>query len=252
VSKWPERIDPEATPAGVVAHHLKKYDFALSHVRGFTLDVACGVGYGSAYLVSAAARVVGVDIDLGALGMARSRYGSECHFIRADASALPLADESADTVVCFEGIEHFADPAKHLREVIRVLKQDGSYLVSTPRKGVHARPEENPYHLHAFDEPAFRYILLRHFDSVTLLGQRRLQSRAYQLAQRADLAGARRLRLARPLARWASRTLLGTPPTEEATMLDFVIDDQMGAATEFVAICRLPRKSARVSAGQRS
>lgn len=244
MSKWPERIDPDATPAGVVAHHLKKYDFALAHVRGFTLDVACGVGYGSAHLARAAQRVVGVDIDLGSLRVARSRYGSECcHFLRADAAELPLAEESVDAIVCFEAIEHFTDPAKHLREMTRVLKQDGSYLVSTPPKGVGTRPEENPYHLHAFDEPSFRYILLRHFKAVTLLGQRRLQSRAYRLTQKADLAGARRLRLARPLARWASRTLLRTPPTEEATLADFVIDDQTTSATEFVAICRGPRRA---------
>jgi SAM-dependent methyltransferase len=244
VSKWPERIDPDATPAGVVAHHLKKYDFALAYVRGLTLDVACGVGYGSAYLAAAAQRVVGVDIDLGALHVARTRYSSECcHFVRADAAALPLAEESADAIMCFEGIEHFPDPAKHLREVTRVLKQDGSYLVSTPPKGAGAGPEENPYHLHAFDEPSFRYILLRHFDSVTMLGQRRVQSRAHHLAQKADLVGARRLRMARPLARWASRTLLRTHATEEATLLDFVIDEQTTSATEFVAVCRGPRRA---------
>jgi SAM-dependent methyltransferase len=245
VSKWPERIDPDATPAGMVAHHLKKYDFALAHVRGLTLDVACGVGYGSSYLASATQRVIGVDIDLGALRVAVSRYSSEsCHFVRADATAFPLGDGSVDAIVCFEGIEHFPDPPQHLKEAARVLKRDGTYLVSTPPKGSGAHPEENPYHLHAFNEPSFRYILLRHFDSVTLLGQHRLQSRAHHLAQRADLAGARRMRFARPLARWASRTLLRTPPTEESTLADFVIDDQTGSATEYVAVCRGPRKSA--------
>jgi SAM-dependent methyltransferase len=215
-------------------------------VRGLTLDIACGVGYGSSYLASTAERVVGVDIDLGALRVAVARYGSGCcHFLQADAAGVPLRDESVDAIVCFEGIEHFPDPAKHLTEVTRVLKQDGVYLVSTPPKEAGTHAEENPYHLHAFDEPSFRYILLRNFDSVTLLGQRRLQSRGHQLAQRADLAGARRLRVARPLARWASRTLLRTRPTEEATLADFVIDNQITSATEFVAICRSPRRFAR-------
>jgi hypothetical protein len=139
-----------------------------------------------------------------------------------------------------------------LKEVGRVLKHDGCYVVSTPPKGGEAHAEENPYHLHAFDEAHFKYILLRHFDSVTVLGQHRLQSRAHQIAQRADLAGARRLTLARPLARWASRNLLRTPPTEESTLLDFVIDEQTTSATEFVAICRRPRKSARMNASPAS
>jgi SAM-dependent methyltransferase len=241
VSVWPERIDPDATPAGVVAHHLKKYAFALHHVRGFTLDVACGVGYGSAYLTSAAQRVIGVDIDAGAVGVAHLRYRSgQCEFVRADAAGLPFADASFDAVVCFEGIEHFPDPGRHLREVARVLTRDGDYIVSTPRKGIDARPEDNPHHLQAFDEPSFRDLLLRHFDSVTLLGQRRLQSRAHQLAQRADVTGVRRLRLFRPLARWVSRVVLRTPPTEEASMLDFAIDKRTDLADEFVAVCRRP------------
>jgi hypothetical protein len=76
-----------------------------------------------------------------------------------------------------------------------------------------------------------------------MLGQRRVQSRAHHLAQKADLVGARRLRMARPLARWASRTLLRTHATEEATLLDFVIDEQTTSATEFVAVCRGPRRA---------
>ena len=63
---YPERIVPDATPAGVVALHLKRYDFARAYCDGAdVLDAGCGVGYGTAYLAEVAASVVGVDVERG-------------------------------------------------------------------------------------------------------------------------------------------------------------------------------------------
>ena len=48
---YPERIVPDDTEPGIVALHLKRYVFAEPWCRDKdVLDLACGVGYGSAYL----------------------------------------------------------------------------------------------------------------------------------------------------------------------------------------------------------
>lgn len=239
--RWPERIDPLHEAPGVVAHHLKKYEFALTCVSGLVLDVACGVGYGTAYLSDAVDRIVGVEIDEGALEIARRRYLSDhVHFVRANAESLPFLAGSADAVVCFEGIEHFVDPEKHVAEVARVLKPDGVYLVSTPKPGAHPHGEENPFHLHELERDQLESILRDRFGRVEMLGQRRLQTEAHRRAQRLDVLGLRRLRLLRPLSRAVSRRL-GTAPVDEASLEDFAIDDRVDEATEFVAVCRHPR-----------
>ena len=55
VVAYPERIVPDETPAGVVALHLKRYDFARRYCDGAdVLDAGCGVGYGAAYLAEVA------------------------------------------------------------------------------------------------------------------------------------------------------------------------------------------------------
>jgi SAM-dependent methyltransferase len=57
--------------------------------------------------------------------------GLECK--RANISeGIPMADGSADFLICQEGIEHFTDQFKSLREFSRVLKKDGTCIITTP------------------------------------------------------------------------------------------------------------------------
>ena len=45
---------------------------------------------------------------------------------------IPLEDKCADFLICQEGIEHFTDQFKALKEFNRVLKQNGSLIITTP------------------------------------------------------------------------------------------------------------------------
>jgi SAM-dependent methyltransferase len=45
---------------------------------------------------------------------------------------LPYDDASFDTVVCVEGLEHIENPANAIREFARLLKPDGTLIVSVP------------------------------------------------------------------------------------------------------------------------
>lgn len=236
---WPERIDPLREPPGVVAHHLKKYEFARGYVRGLVIDVACGVGYGTDFLAPSTVTIVGLEIAGEAIAIARERYRKDnAWFVQGDAAQLPFPNAVADVITCFEGIEHFRDPEAHLGEVVRVLKPDGAYLVSTPHPDANPHGEDNPYHLHEFLPEHFESMLRGRFAEVAMLGQRRLQTAAHRTAQRLDVLGLRRSRLLRPLARWLSRSALKTTPVDEATLADFVIEPFEGAATEYVAVCQ--------------
>lgn len=55
------------------------------------------------------------------------------HFTKGDMNKpLPFEDESLDAVVCIDGIEHISRQFDFVREVNRVLKPNGYFLVSTP------------------------------------------------------------------------------------------------------------------------
>ena len=57
--------------------HLQRYALCRQLVRGRrVLDIASGEGYGAAMLAATAARVVGIDLDPGAVRHARDTYAA--------------------------------------------------------------------------------------------------------------------------------------------------------------------------------
>src|SRR3989344_3895876 len=51
--------------------------------------------------------------------------------IIADASKIPLKNNSVDSVVCFQLLEHVQDPQRVIDEIYRVLKKNGTCLLTT-------------------------------------------------------------------------------------------------------------------------
>ncbi|WP_243367917.1 methyltransferase domain-containing protein [Fundidesulfovibrio soli] len=71
--------------------------------------------------------VTTVDIDEGALAIARERFGLEVAL--GSALDLPFAGDSFDTVLCIETIEHIRDPGRVVAELTRVARRN--VIVST-------------------------------------------------------------------------------------------------------------------------
>jgi len=233
----PERIVPERTERGIVAIHLKRYEFARSFCAGKdVLDAGCGVGYGTAHLAAVARHVVGVDVAEDAIGYAREHYGApNVEFVCADVLELPVEDASFDVACAFETIEHVRDAEALVSELRRVLRASGTCVLSTPRVARTTRTPDNPFHVVELAPDDFEAVLRERFEHVELYGQRRRQTSRHRALQRLDVAGVRkRLTFLRPASR-----LLGTPPMAEATLDDIEIDrDALGDASEVVAVCR--------------
>jgi SAM-dependent methyltransferase len=235
---YPERIVPDADSAGVVALHLKRYDFARGYCEGAdVLDAGCGVGYGSAYLADVAARVVGVDVSGEAIAYANERYGGpRTSFCEMDVTALEFEDASFDVVCSFETLEHVREPRAAVREAARVLRPEGVYVVSTPRVERTCASPENPFHEVEYTPEDFAALLGESFGSVELYGQRRLETRRHRVLRRLDVLGLRR----RSALLRKAAVVTGTPPTTDVTLSGIVIErDALDGASEVVAVCRL-------------
>jgi 2-polyprenyl-3-methyl-5-hydroxy-6-metoxy-1,4-benzoquinol methylase len=166
-----ERFVPEAMGDQLIeAEHHVRYRHAMRLVRGRrVLDAGCGVGWGCALLaVAGASTVVGLDIDEGALADAKERTNAAT-FVRGDLQRLPFADRSFDVVVCYEAIEHVADPHTALDELQRVLVRDGLLTVSSPNPDVYAHG--NPFHVHEFRPEELRAELSDRFRHATVWQQ---------------------------------------------------------------------------------
>jgi len=135
--KADERLYESSAPAWLFNEHKERYNFALELLKGKkVLDVACGSGYGSKIL-SELNDVVGMDISAEAIDYANKRYkNKKCKFIQGDAEDLPFPNSSFDAVVSFETIEHLENPIKFIKEIERILKDKGIFIVSTPNKEI--------------------------------------------------------------------------------------------------------------------
>jgi SAM-dependent methyltransferase len=236
----PERIVPAETPPGILALHLKRYEFARTLCSGAdVLDAGCGVGYGTAYLADAAAKVVGVDVSKEAIAYAEEHYASpRTSFAVMDVTALQFPAESFDVVCSFETLEHLREPRQAVREAARALRPQGVYVVSTPRVERTCASPENPFHEVEYAPADFEALLRECFSNVELYGQRRVQTRRHRLLLQLDVFGLRR-RVA--LLRRAS-VLTGSPATTDVTLSDIVIaPGDLNAASEVIAVCSQAR-----------
>jgi len=166
--------------------HLNRYRFASSFVRDkLCLDVGCGVGYGSAYLVrKGATKVIGGDKSENALSYARNTARTSPNgalgFKLLDATSLPFADNSFDVVVSFEVIEHVKDYERFLSEIRRVLRRNGKLIFSTPNReaGAFMFKTDWKYHAHEFSKEELLGLMNKYFASPAVYGQYLLDKRS--------------------------------------------------------------------------
>jgi SAM-dependent methyltransferase len=107
------------------------------------LDVGCGFGWFELYALDHdVRRVIGLEPDEPQLETARRHIHDErAAFMVGGATSMPLPDESVDTVVCWEVLEHLpqgSEPAA-FAEFRRVLRPGGVLYLSTPYASWRAR-----------------------------------------------------------------------------------------------------------------
>jgi SAM-dependent methyltransferase len=97
------------------------------------VDLACGTGLLTRRipaLVGPAGRVIGVDINPGMLAVARRHGGPAIEWRQGDAAALDLPDAVVDVVTVQQGLQFLPDRAAGVREMRRVLVDDGRAVVA--------------------------------------------------------------------------------------------------------------------------
>lgn len=124
-----------------IIKQLKSYPIPESRLPpgdGETLlDIGCNWGRWSVAAARKGYNVVGIDPSLGAVKAAQrvcTQLGVSARFVVADARYLPFAPNKFDVAFSYSVLQHFGkdDAKKALREVARVLKEEGASLIQMP------------------------------------------------------------------------------------------------------------------------
>ena len=154
-----ERVEPGATEITNVVKHIARYNHALAYAKGYTLDAACGTGYGTFLLSQVVSYATGIDIDEETIKKAKKNYkkyaSDNIDFIVNDLSTI-YKQEKYDTIVSFETIEHLSDTHNFKQFVYKSLKKGGLFIYSVP---LFEKPQENPYHKSVYTVETARAIM---------------------------------------------------------------------------------------------
>lgn len=97
------------------------------------LEIGSGTGTLLSRLRDRGVDISGVDVNADLVAEARRWHGDlPLHHVQG--TAVPFPDRSFDIVMSFDVFEHIPDSDAHLREVVRVLRPGGTYLIQTPNK----------------------------------------------------------------------------------------------------------------------
>jgi ubiquinone/menaquinone biosynthesis C-methylase UbiE len=97
------------------------------------LEIGCGRGGFAGWLERQGADLLAADFSDEALRQARAHFaGSSIQWMVQDIQRLTLEDNSFDTVISCETVEHVPDPRRVIQELARVLRPGGILVLTCP------------------------------------------------------------------------------------------------------------------------
>ena len=117
--------------------------------KGVLVDIGAGQVICSSIVQHDGMMYIGVEPSQTLIDRANEKYsGDKRRFVLGNAYDLPVEDSSVDIVLSVNVWFHLRDLTAAAREVSRILKSDGVFLIST------ANPKSYPYWEKRFDENA--------------------------------------------------------------------------------------------------
>ena len=159
-----ERVSREASDNFVFQRSVLAYHYAAEIISGDVLEIGTGTGYGVEILAPKCKRFITVDKFLDP--SVPQVENVEQHQMVVP----PIGFESGsfDFVVSFQVIEHIKDDTQFVREVARVLRPGGKFIVSTPNAPMSLT--RNPWHIRENTAEELQNLLSISFSTITPAG----------------------------------------------------------------------------------
>lgn len=160
-----ERVSRDASDNFVFQRSLLAYHEAAARIHGDVLEIGTGTGYGIEVVAPHAATFITLDklppsADL--------PHPPHVEFREATVPPLPFASNSFDCVISFQVIEHIKKDMDFVREIRRVLRPGGRFILTTPNAPMSL--SRNPWHVREYTASQLRNLLECEFSKVETCG----------------------------------------------------------------------------------
>ena len=159
-----ERVSREQSDNYVFQRSLLAYHKAAELIEGNVLEIGTGEGYGAEVLAPHTMRFITIDKTT----PERLYQAANVEFVEAAVPPIPAENNSFDYVVSFQVIEHIKRDFDFVREVHRVLKPGGKFIVTTPNAPMSLT--RNPWHVREYRPEELTNMLECHFSQVEPMG----------------------------------------------------------------------------------
>ncbi len=147
---------------------LKAYHLVEPYIQGSLLELGCGEGRGVELLAPKCDQYLGLDKIAEIISDLQIRYP---HLEFKEAVFPPfidLNDNTFDTIVSLQVIEHIKDDRAFLEEIYRVLKPCGKAIITTPN--IKKTLTRNPWHIREYTSNQLFRLVDSIFDDVEMKG----------------------------------------------------------------------------------
>lgn len=160
-----ERVSrTDASDNYVFQRSILAYHHAAGIVGGDVLEIGTGMGYGIEVIAPSAEKYTTIDKSQAY----DTTLPTNVTFQQMEVPPIGFADESFDYVISFQVIEHIKRDKEFIKEVSRILRKGGKFIVSTPNAPMSLT--RNPWHIREYTESELKTLLTSDFSIVETYG----------------------------------------------------------------------------------
>lgn len=138
-------------------------------ISGNVLEIGTGSGYGISVVSPMAQKFVTIDKFSDPKVKEENAHLTNVEFLQMTIPPITgIADNSFDFVISFQVIEHIQNDNAYVKEIHRVLKPGGKFIVTTPNKPMSL--SRNPWHIREYTIAELKNLLLKSFSTVETNG----------------------------------------------------------------------------------
>lgn len=147
---------------------LKAYHLVAPIINGHTLEIGCGEGYGIPIYKTNTNSLTLIDKSSKHLKQIKKRHKDCVIHLKKVPLMNFIDDNSFDTIISFQVIEHIKDHDLFLKEIHRLLKPGGKAYITTPNRVKSIA--RNPWHVKEFNYEEISLTLNTHFSKYSIQG----------------------------------------------------------------------------------